>query len=42
MAFNRSPRTDELPPLNRSDFEKAFERVHGVMAKADGTGSRSS
>jgi SpoVK/Ycf46/Vps4 family AAA+-type ATPase len=40
MSFNRSPRADQLPPLNRFDFEKAFERVRGGMVKADGTGSR--
>jgi transitional endoplasmic reticulum ATPase len=40
MAFNRSRHADQLPPLNRSDFEKALQRVRGGTAKADGTGSR--
>jgi hypothetical protein len=40
MAFNRSPHSDQLPPLNRTDFEKAFERVHGGMVKAGGTSSQ--
>ena len=40
MAFNRSPHADQLPPLNRSDFEKALGRVRDGMVKADGTGSR--
>lgn len=40
MAFNRSAHTDQLPPLNRSDFDKALGRVRGGIAKADGTGSR--
>ena len=40
MAFNRSAHTDQLPPLNRSDFEKALGRVRDWMLKADGSGSR--
>ena len=35
MAFNRMANSDQLPPLNGSDFEKATERVRGAMAQLD-------
>jgi transitional endoplasmic reticulum ATPase len=35
MAFNRMANSDQLPPLNWSDFEKATERVRGDMAQLD-------
>jgi len=38
MAFNRIANSDQLPPLNWSDFEKATERVRGSMAQLDSTG----
>lgn len=31
MAFNRCTETDQLPPLNRFDFERAAERVRVVL-----------
>jgi primase-polymerase (primpol)-like protein len=40
MAFNRSTKADQLPPLNWSDFDKAVDRIRGGMVQADGTGSR--
>lgn len=40
MAFNRSPHTDQMPPLTRADFETAFERICGSAARADGPSSR--
>jgi transitional endoplasmic reticulum ATPase len=38
MAFNRIANSDQLPPLNRSDFEKATERVRGGMVQLHNTG----
>ena len=38
MAFNRIANSDQLPPLNLSDFERATERVRGNMARLDNTG----
>ena len=38
MAFNRIANSDQLPPLNWSDFERATERVRGDMAQLDNTG----
>jgi transitional endoplasmic reticulum ATPase len=38
MAFNRIANSDQLPPLNWSDFERATERVRGDMAQFDNTG----
>ena len=38
MAFNRMANSDQLPPLNWSDFERATERVRGNMAQLDNTG----
>src|SRR5208337_3971960 len=38
MAFNRMSNSDQLPPLNWSDFERATERVRGDMAQLDNTG----
>jgi SpoVK/Ycf46/Vps4 family AAA+-type ATPase len=35
MAFNRIADSDQLPPLNRSDFETAIERVRGEMVRLD-------
>jgi transitional endoplasmic reticulum ATPase len=35
MAFNRIANSDQLPPLNLSDFERATERVRGNMAQLD-------
>lgn len=40
MAFNRSPQSDQVPPLNWSDFDKAIDRIRGGMVQADGAGSR--
>jgi transitional endoplasmic reticulum ATPase len=40
MAFNRSTKADQLPPLNWSDFDKAVDRIRGGMVQADRTGSR--
>jgi transitional endoplasmic reticulum ATPase len=37
MAFNRIANSDQLPPLNWSDFETATERVRGNMAQLDNT-----
>ena len=39
MAFNRMANSDQLPPLNSSDFDMATERVRGNMAQ-DNTGLR--
>jgi transitional endoplasmic reticulum ATPase len=33
MAFNRMANSDQLPPLNWSDFDRATERVRGEMAQ---------
>jgi len=33
MAFNRLPDGDQLPPLNRSDFDLAAQRVLGNHAR---------
>jgi transitional endoplasmic reticulum ATPase len=33
MAFNRMANSDQLPPLNWSDFEQATERVRGDMSQ---------
>ena len=33
MAFNRMANSDQLPPLNSSDFDRATERVRGDMAQ---------
>jgi transitional endoplasmic reticulum ATPase len=38
MAFNRIANSDQLPPLNLSDFEKATERVRGEIAQLNNTG----
>ena len=38
MAFNRIANSDQLPPLNGSDFERATERVRGDVAQLDNTG----
>ena len=38
MAFNRMANSDQLPPLNWSDFEKATERVRGDVAQLDNAG----
>jgi transitional endoplasmic reticulum ATPase len=38
MAFNRIANSDQLPPLNWSDFETATERVRGNMAQLDNSG----
>jgi transitional endoplasmic reticulum ATPase len=38
MAFNRIANSDQLPPLNLSDFERATERVRGSTAQLDNTG----
>ena len=38
MAFNRIANSDQLPPLNWSDFERATERVRGDIAQLDNTG----
>jgi transitional endoplasmic reticulum ATPase len=38
MAFNRMANSDQLRPLNWSDFERATERVRGNMAQLDNTG----
>ena len=38
MAFNRIANSDQLPPLNWSDFERATERVRGDMAQLDSSG----
>jgi transitional endoplasmic reticulum ATPase len=38
MAFNRIADSDQLPPLNCSDFERATERVRGGMAQLHNTG----
>ena len=40
MAFNRLSDGDRLPPLSRSDFEKAIARVRGEVLPLDGTNSR--
>ena len=37
MAFNRLTDGDQLPPLNRSDFDRAAQRVLGSNAQADNT-----
>jgi len=37
MAFNRLTDGDQLLPLNRSDFDRAAQRVLGSNAKADNT-----
>ena len=39
MAFNRIANSDQLPPLNWSDFERATERVRGDIAKLDDASS---
>ena len=39
MAFNRIANSDQLPPLNWSDFERATERVRGDIAKLDNASS---
>jgi transitional endoplasmic reticulum ATPase len=38
MAFNRMANSDQLPPLNWSDFERATERVRGDVAQLDSSG----
>jgi transitional endoplasmic reticulum ATPase len=38
MAFNRIANSDQLPPLNCSDFERATERVRGGVAQLHNTG----
>ena len=38
MAFNRIANSDQLPPLNWSDFDRATERVRGNMAQLDNSG----
>ena len=38
MAFNRIANSDQLPPLNWSDFEKATARVRGDVAQLDNKG----
>jgi transitional endoplasmic reticulum ATPase len=38
MAFHRIANSDQLPPLNSSDFERATERVRGGMAQLHNTG----
>ena len=38
MAFNRMADSDQLPPLNWSDIERATERVRGDMSQLDNTG----
>ena len=38
MAFNRMANSDQLPPLNWSDFERATERVRGDVAQWDSSG----
>jgi transitional endoplasmic reticulum ATPase len=38
MAFNRIANSDQLPPLNWSDFEQATERVRGDVAQLGHTG----
>jgi transitional endoplasmic reticulum ATPase len=35
MAFNRLTGGDQLPPLNRSDFDRAAQRVLASNAQAD-------
>jgi transitional endoplasmic reticulum ATPase len=40
MAFNRIANSDQLPPLNWSDFERATERVRGDVAQLDSSGSQ--
>ena len=42
MAFNRMPNSDQLPPLNWSDFAKATERVCGTWLDWTTSGSNSS
>ena len=37
MAFNRLTDGDQLLPLNRSDFDRAAQRVLGSNAQADNT-----
>jgi len=37
MAFNRLTDGDQLPPLNRSDFDRAAQRVLGSNTEADNT-----
>jgi transitional endoplasmic reticulum ATPase len=37
MAFNRLTDDDQLPPLNRSDFGRAAQRVLGSNAQVDNT-----
>src|SRR5271157_4876434 len=38
MAFNRMANSDQLPPLNCSDFKRAIERVRGDVAQLDSSG----
>ena len=38
MAFHRIASSDQLPPLNWADFERATERVRGGMAQLHNTG----
>jgi transitional endoplasmic reticulum ATPase len=38
MAFNRIANSDQLPPLNSSDFDMATERVRGEVAQLDNSG----
>jgi transitional endoplasmic reticulum ATPase len=38
MAFNRIANSEQLPPLNSSDFDMATERVRGDVAQLDNTG----
>jgi transitional endoplasmic reticulum ATPase len=38
MAFNRIANSDQLPPLNSSDFDMATERIRGSMAQLDNSG----
>ena len=38
MAFNRIANSDQLPPLNWSDFARATERVRGDVAQLGNTG----
>ena len=38
MAFHRIANSDQLPPLNCSDFERATERVRGGMAQLHNAG----
>jgi SpoVK/Ycf46/Vps4 family AAA+-type ATPase len=38
MAFHRIANSNQLPPLNCSDFEKATDRVRGGVAQLHNTG----